>query len=85
MTMTTTQLEQQILDHLREQYAAPPESTPETTFEALEYDSLVVVELSLSLGKMYAVELEDAEIKEAGSAAGLAALLLAKGVTGVTG
>ncbi|WP_399882033.1 acyl carrier protein [Streptomyces sp. BBFR51] len=85
MSLTTSQLEQQILDHLVAHFEAPSDATVETSFEVLEFDSLAIVELSLALTKMYSVELDDAEVKKAGSASGLAALLLNKGVTRVAG
>ncbi|WP_329380009.1 acyl carrier protein [Streptomyces sp. NBC_01716] len=83
MSTSATSLEHEILDHLIEHFEVPADSTTETGFEGLGFDSLATVELSLTLEKMYAVELDDIALKEAGSAAGIAALLRSKGVTGV--
>jgi acyl carrier protein len=51
------------------------------TLRDLGFDSLVIVELSLSLDNEFGVELGDGELTDAMSVAEAAELLLAKGVS----
>ncbi|WP_181793545.1 acyl carrier protein [Streptomyces sp. WELS2] len=81
MTTTTAGLEQQILDVLVSEYEAPADTTGQTSFDLLGFDSLVLVELGVALTKRYGVEIGDEELREAGNAARTAELLLSKGIT----
>ncbi|GGK29914.1 hypothetical protein GCM10011583_72220 [Streptomyces camponoticapitis] len=81
MSMTILLLERQILDHIVEKFAVPDDTTPGTGWEDFGFDSLALVELSLVLEKKYAVQVDDVELKEASNVAGIAALLVSKGVS----
>jgi len=82
MGTTTTGLEQQVLDLLISEYEAPADTTGQTSFELLGFDSLVLVEFGVALTKRYGVEIGDDELREADNAAGTVELLLSKGVIG---
>ncbi|MEV6166499.1 acyl carrier protein [Streptomyces sp. NPDC052052] len=82
MSMTISLLERRILDRLVEQFAVPDDTGPDTGWEDLGFDSLALVELGLVLEKEYSVQVDDVELKEAGNVAGVAALLISKGVSG---
>ncbi|MET9882659.1 acyl carrier protein [Streptomyces sp. NPDC006430] len=55
--------------------------TPDTTFEAMEIDSLLLEELALRLQKSFGVEIEMGELVPEQTVAEAAAVLAAKGVT----
>jgi acyl carrier protein len=54
--------------------------TPDTAFEAMEIDSLLLVELSLRLQKSFGIEIEIGELVPEQTVAEAAAVLSAKGV-----
>ncbi|MQY10996.1 hypothetical protein SRB5_11100 [Streptomyces sp. RB5] len=74
-------LERRILEQMHEQFDLPAGTAADTPFEVLDFDSLVLVELGLVLKSAFGVEVEDDELKAAGSASGVAALLASRGVT----
>ncbi|MFJ8308558.1 MULTISPECIES: acyl carrier protein [unclassified Streptomyces] len=80
ITPTISGLERQVLDLLISEYEAPAETTGQTDFELLGFDSLVLVEVGVALTKRYGVEVGDDELKSAGNAARTAQLLVSKGV-----
>ncbi|MGW6130262.1 acyl carrier protein [Cellulomonas sp. NPDC055163] len=49
---------------------------PRTPFEEAEIDSLVLVEAAVKLSSAYGVHLEDTDVEQAGTAAGLTELIL---------
>ncbi|MFF4098238.1 phosphopantetheine-binding protein [Streptomyces sp. NPDC001903] len=55
--------------------------TPDTTFEAMEIDSLLLEELALRLQKTFGVEIEMGELVPEQTVAEAAAVIAAKGVT----
>lgn len=82
-TQTHTQartLTDELLNLLTAQYGAPRDTTAETSFELLDFDSLVLVEVAVALSGRYGITVTDEELHEAGSVAGTVALLEAKGV-----
>lgn len=54
--------------------------TPDTTFEAMEIDSLLLEELALRLQKSFGVQIETGELVPEQTVAEAAAVLAAKGV-----
>jgi acyl carrier protein len=79
MTQTQT-LTEQLLNLIVSKYAAPADTTAETSFELLEFDSLVLVEVAVALSGRYGITVTDEELREAGNVDGTVALLEAKGV-----
>jgi acyl carrier protein len=80
-TQTQTQtLTDQLLNLITSKYAAPEGTTAETSFEFLDFDSLVLVEVAVALRGRYDITVTDEELREAGNIAGTVALLEAKGV-----
>ncbi|WP_327000773.1 acyl carrier protein [Dactylosporangium sp. NBC_01737] len=61
-------------------YSAPADTTAETSFEELGFDSLVLVEVAVALSGRFNIMLTDEDLAEAGSVAGTVALIEAKGV-----
>jgi acyl carrier protein len=59
---------------------APEDITPDTPFEDMDFDSLILVELAVALSNTFHVEVTDDELREAGTVAAAAALLADKGV-----
>ncbi|MFE2143769.1 MULTISPECIES: acyl carrier protein [unclassified Streptomyces] len=55
--------------------------TPDTTFEAMEIDSLLLEELALRLQKTFGVEIEMGELVPEQTVAEAAAVIASKGVT----
>ncbi|TGN77992.1 acyl carrier protein [Streptomyces bauhiniae] len=69
-----------VLALLVDKYEAPAETTAvDTEFELIGFDSLILVEVAVDLSGRYGVEVADDELQEAGTAAGVAELLVAKG------
>ncbi|MBD0711689.1 MULTISPECIES: acyl carrier protein [unclassified Streptomyces] len=69
-----------VLTLLVEKYEAPAETTSvDTDFESIGFDSLILVEVAVDLSRQYGVEVADDELQEAGTALGVAELLVAKG------
>jgi len=56
------------------------EVTPDTTFEAMEIDSLLLEELALRLQKSFGIEIEMGEVAPEQTVAEAAAVIAAKGV-----
>ncbi|MFG2880202.1 acyl carrier protein [Streptomyces sp. NPDC048337] len=75
-----TVLTEVILDVLIAKYEAPAHTTPETNFEMLGYDSLVLVEVAVDLSRRFGVEITDDELHQAGTAGKAAQMLAARGV-----
>ncbi|MEV7736586.1 acyl carrier protein [Streptomyces sp. NPDC088921] len=70
-----------VLTLLVEKYEAPAETTAvDTEFELIGFDSLILVEVAVDLSRRYGTEVADDELQEAGTAAAVAELLVAKGV-----
>jgi len=80
MSTQTRTLTGQLLDLIISKYAAPEDTTAETSFELLDFDSLVLVEVAVALSGRYDITVTDGELYEAGDIAGTVALLEAKGV-----
>ena len=80
MNTQTQTLTEQLLTLITTKYAAPPETTADTPFELIDFDSLVLVEVAVVLTGRYHVTVTDEELREAGTIAGAVALLEAKGV-----
>ena len=80
MSTPTQTLTDQLLDLITTKYAAQEDVTAETSFESLDFDSLVLVEVAVALSSRYGITVTDDELYEAGNVAGTAALLEAKGV-----
>jgi acyl carrier protein len=79
-TQTAQTLTDEIIDLLITEHGAPADITADTAFEALELDSLVLLEIAVVLSQRYDVVVADDELQEAGSVAGSIELLRAKGV-----
>ncbi|MEU3064349.1 acyl carrier protein [Streptomyces subrutilus] len=69
-----------ILDVLVTKYEAPAGTTPDTEFERLGYDSLVLVEVAVDLTRRFGVEITDDELHQAGTTARAARVLADRGV-----
>jgi acyl carrier protein len=80
MSTQTQSLTDQLLNLITSKYAAPEDTTAETSFELLDFDSLVLVEVAVALSGRYDITVTDEELREAGNIAGTVALLEAKGV-----
>jgi acyl carrier protein len=80
MSTQTQTLTDQLLNLITSKYAAPKDITAETSFELLDLDSLVLVEVAVALSGRYDITVTDDELREAGNIAGTVALLEAKGV-----
>ncbi|MFI8340517.1 acyl carrier protein [Streptomyces sp. NPDC085639] len=83
MTITAspvTALTEVILDLLITKYEAPAGTTPQTAFELLGYDSLVLVEVAVDLTRRFGVEITDDELHQAGTTAKAAQVLADRGV-----
>jgi acyl carrier protein len=80
MSTQTQTLTDKLLDLIISKYAAPQDTTAETSFELLDFDSLVLVEVAVALSGRYAITVTDEELSKAGDIAGTVALLEAKGV-----
>ncbi|PAZ14798.1 hypothetical protein CLM62_17790 [Streptomyces sp. SA15] len=69
-----------VLALLVDKYEAPAETTAvDTEFELIGFDSLILVEVAVDLSRRYGIEVADDELQAAGTAAGVAELLVAKG------
>lgn len=74
-------LAQYISETLTAKFDIPAEFVDaSTSYEALELDSLVLVELAVILSREYGVEITDDEIKDAQTIENTARLLLQKGL-----
>jgi acyl carrier protein len=80
MGTQTQTLTEHLLNLLTSKYAAPEDTTAETSFELLDFDSLVLVEVAVALSSRYDIHVTDDELRDAGNIAGTVALLEAKGV-----
>ncbi|WP_149182786.1 acyl carrier protein [Streptomyces sp. TRM49041] len=80
MTTRTQPLADQLLALLTAEYEAPEDTTPETRFDMLGFDSLVLVEVAVAIGQRYGITVTDEELHEAGNVAGTVALLESKGL-----
>ncbi|WP_243793863.1 acyl carrier protein [Saccharopolyspora gloriosae] len=65
---------------LKELNVPTADVTPDTTFEAMEIDSLLLVELALRLQKSFGIEIETGELVPEQTIAEAAAVLATKGV-----
>lgn len=80
MGTQTQTLTEQLLNFFISKYAAPQDTTAETSFDLLDFDSLVLVEVAVALSTRYDIHVTDDELRAAGNIAGTVALLEAKGV-----
>ena len=71
-TVTYTEIVQLVTDHLPED-AGPVEA--ETTFEQLDLDSLVLLELAVLLENRYGIVVNDGQLFEAGTFGAIADLV----------
>jgi acyl carrier protein len=68
-----------IIDTLITKFQVPPEGlTADSTFESLQLDSLVHVELEVILAKRFGVEIDDGELAAERTIGGAAALIEAR-------
>lgn len=82
MTAPVTSLADDLLSLLREEYDAPPETSLESSYEDLDFDSLVLVEIAVALSQKYDIDVTDSEMQEVGTVAATLDLLRSKGVSG---
>lgn len=80
MSTQTQTLTDQLLDLIISKYAAPADTTAETSFELLDFDSLVLTEVAVALSGRYAITVTDEDLRKADNIAGTVALLETKGV-----
>ncbi|MFE3854965.1 acyl carrier protein [Streptomyces griseorubiginosus] len=81
VTSASAALAEAVLALLIDKYEAPAETTAvDTEFELIGFDSLILVEVAVDLSRRYGTEVADDELQEAGTAAAVADLLVAKGV-----
>lgn len=69
-----------LLVALKELNVQTEDVTPDTTFEAMEIDSLLLEELALRLQKSFGIEIETGELVPEQTVAEAAEVLAAKGV-----
>ncbi|TQJ37148.1 acyl carrier protein [Streptomyces sp. NBC_00080] len=79
MTIRTGIQPEPVLDVLKTHFDVPAETTADTHFESLDLDSLVLIEFAVILAKQYDIDVAADELATAGTAAGVAGLLSAKG------
>ncbi|GAA4444140.1 phosphopantetheine-binding protein [Phytohabitans houttuyneae] len=80
MTTRTQTLTDQLLKLMTCEYGAPEGTTADTSFDLLDLDSLVLVEVAVALTGRYGVDVTEEDMHEAGNIAGTVAMLEAKGV-----
>lgn len=80
MSTQTQTLTDQLLKLMISEYGAPEDITADTSFELLDLDSLVLVEVAVALTGRYGVDVTEEELHEAGNVARTVELLEAKGV-----
>ncbi|MFE6051073.1 acyl carrier protein [Kitasatospora sp. NPDC056446] len=71
-------ISERILELLRDKFSLEGEVTATTAFSDLELDSLVLLELSVILEREFGARVPEDEMADAGSVAGLAALISAR-------
>lgn len=81
-TPVTATLADDLLAMLRDDYDAPPEISVESSYEDLDFDSLVLVEVAVALSQKYDIDVTDSEMMEVGTVAATIDLLRSKGVAG---
>ncbi|NUT49414.1 MAG: acyl carrier protein [Saccharothrix sp.] len=73
-------IEEGIVDVLVDQFSVDrTAATPEATFESLEFDSLVLIEFGLVVGKRFGIAIADDELADDMTIRDLAVLAAAKG------
>lgn len=80
MTSSTRQLAEELLDLLTTEFGAPEGTTVQTSFDIMEFDSLVLVEVAVELSRRFERDVSHEEIQEAGNVTGIVELLKSKGV-----
>jgi acyl carrier protein len=80
MGTQTQTLTDQLLNMFTTKYGAPEDTTADTSFELLDFDSLVLVEVAVALSTRYDIHVTDDELREAGDIANTVTLLEGKGV-----
>ena len=79
-TPTAAVLADEILALLVDKHHAPADTTTvDSDFEALGFDSLVLIEVAVALNDKFGMSLEGEELMRAGSAAAAARLLVSQG------
>jgi acyl carrier protein len=72
-----------VVDNIRtiliDRYAVEPGLTPQTPFEHLDLDSLVMLELAVLIEKTYGVSMTGEELSAAGNVAQVATLITTNG------
>lgn len=77
----SNELYAQVAELIVEKFDAPAAAiTPDTRFEELDFDSLVLVEFTLALQRKFGVELAEGELQAEQTIGEVAALLASKGV-----
>jgi acyl carrier protein len=80
--MATTLTAEQVQDTIAEALAGfgvePDLAVPDATFEALEVDSLDLVELAQIIDERFGVELKAADVKEVATIGDLASLVVSR-------
>lgn len=74
--MSTTTLQDQLVDLLSDKLAVEGLITPETPFAELELDSLVMLELSVQLEQRYGAHIPEEDLVDAGSIGAVVPLIL---------
>ena len=78
MGTQTQTLTDQLLNMFTTKYGAPEDTTADTSFELLDFDSLVLVEVAVALSTRYDIHVTDDELREAGDIANTVTLLEGK-------
>lgn len=83
MSRTTSSPPQNLTDTVlrivRDKFEAPEGTTAETSYEAMEFDSLVLLELAVHLSNVFGIEVTDEDILTTGNVTETAGLLADKG------
>jgi acyl carrier protein len=79
-TRTRQTLTDELVKLMIDQYGAPADINAETSYESLDLDSLVMVEVAVALSSRYDVFVTEDEMRAAATIADTVAMLEAKGV-----
>lgn len=73
--MNSEAVTQNVVKILADNFELDQEITPSTEFGELELDSLIMLEISVIIERKYGVKIPEDELVEAGSVAGVVALI----------
>jgi acyl carrier protein len=77
-TITGEEVQEAVCGALESFGVEPAQIAPEATFEALEVDSLDLVELAQIIDERFGVELKSADVKEVSTVGDLVALVVGR-------